>query len=70
MKDCNYKPSGELQGDSKSIPNKGTGTGFHGADPQLDGAGTGQDDTNSMGSIKSSTKSDSESTPFGGDTRI
>jgi hypothetical protein len=46
MKDCNYKPDGTgvVMGDSKAVPNRGTDIGFHGADPQLDGAGTGQDD--------------------------
>jgi hypothetical protein len=70
MKDCNYKPSGELQGDTKGLPDRGTGTGWHGADPMLDGRSTDADATNSLGSIGGATKSDSESTPFGGSTRI
>lgn len=35
MSEANYRPSGELQGDSKPLPNRGTGTGVtdtYGAD--------------------------------------
>lgn len=68
MKDCNYKPDGTgvVMGDKKGMPDRGTETGWHGADPKLDGQGTGGDETNSQGGIGGSTKSDSESVPFGG----
>ena len=45
-------------------------TGWHGADPQLHGHDTSGDAINRIGSIKGSTKSDSESTSFGGDTTV
>lgn len=72
MSDTNNRPlkDGSLRGDSKSMPDRGTSTGWHGADPQLGGASTDQDSTNSMGSIKGSTKSDSESTGFGHGDRV
>lgn len=46
---------GMVQGDSGAMPNRGTGTGFNG---DTYGADTSQSAINSMGSIKSSTKSD------------
>lgn len=55
MKDCNYKPNGEVQGDSKAIPDRGTSTGMNG---DSYGADLSQDSTNSAGSIKGSTQSD------------
>lgn len=58
MSDTHYKPSGELQGDTKAMPDRGTTTGMTGYDPVLDGMSLGQDDTNYVGSIKSTSKSD------------
>lgn len=60
MKDTNYKPDGTgvVMGDTKAMPNRGTGTGYPGQDPQLDGADTSQDAINRIGSIRSATKSD------------
>lgn len=57
MSESNYRPTGQLQGDSKPMPDRGTGTGF-GSNAQTMGAGTGQDDTNSQGGISGSTCSD------------
>jgi hypothetical protein len=57
MSESNYIPSGELQGDTKSMPDRGTSTGMSG-NTDLGGMSIGADSTNSMGSIKSSTKSD------------
>lgn len=61
------RPNGELQGDSRPIPNRGTGTGMSGHDTKLDGHGIGTDDTNRIGGIKRHTKSDpaDESCPPG-----
>ncbi len=47
--------NGDVKGDSKSIPDKGTGTGLNG---DSYGASIERDATNSTGSIKGSTKSD------------
>lgn len=49
-----YKPTGELQGDTSAMPNKGTGT----AVTDTYGADIGVDSTNRQGSIGGSTKSD------------
>lgn len=49
-----YKPTGELQGDTSAMPNKGTGT----AVTDTYGADIGVDSTNRQGSISGSTKSD------------
>lgn len=72
MSDTNYKPDGTgiVMGDKKAMPDRGTSTGWHGADPQLDGHGTGPDDINRISGIGGATKSDKESTPFGGDDRV
>jgi hypothetical protein len=45
-----HKPdgSGNVQGDSKGMPDKGTSTGMNG---DTYGAGLGVDDTNSMGKV-------------------
>jgi hypothetical protein len=48
------RPTGELQGDDKAMPDRGTGTGING---DTHGADTSQSAINSMGSIKSATKS-------------
>lgn len=53
MKDCNYKPTGDLQGDTKAMPDRGTTTGLNG---DTYGADLSQDATNRQGSV--STKSD------------
>lgn len=60
MKDTNYKPDGKgvVMGDTRGLPDRGTSTGWHGADPMLGGASTDPDATNSMGSIKGATRSD------------
>ncbi len=49
-----YKPSGELQGDDKPMPNKGTETGV----TETYGADLGQNADNRVGAIGGSTKSD------------
>lgn len=61
------RPNGELQGDNRPMPNRGTGTGMSGHDTKLDGHGIGSDDCNRMGGIKRHTKSDAadESCPPG-----
>lgn len=68
MKDCNYKPAGTgfVQGDGKEMPDRGTSTGWNGADPQLGGMSTDQSATNSMGGMGSAANSDPDGTPFGG----
>jgi hypothetical protein len=53
-KDSCYIPSGELQGDSKEMPDRGTSTGVS----DTYGADLGQSATNREGSIAGSTKSD------------
>lgn len=47
-------PNGEIQGDSRAIPHRGTMTGV----TDTYGADLGQDATNGMGRITSATKSD------------
>lgn len=49
-----YVPSGELQGDSRSIPDRGTSEGVS----DTYGADLSQNATNREGSIRSSTRSD------------
>lgn len=46
MSNTNYHPSGELQGDSKGMPDKGTGTGLNG---DTYGADISGDSTNNLG---------------------
>lgn len=58
MSEYCYKPSGELQGDDRPIPNRGTGTGMTGHANQLDGAAITQDAENRIVGIKGSTHSD------------
>jgi len=53
MKD-GYKPSGELQGDTKPMPDRGTSTGVS----DTYGADLSQGASNSMGGISGATKSD------------
>ena len=55
MKECNYKPSGELQGDTKAMPDRGTRTGMNG---DTYGAALDQGATNSRGGLGGATKSD------------
>lgn len=55
MKDSNYIPTGELQGDTKGMPDRGTKTGMNG---DTYGASLDPDATNSMGGISGSTGSD------------
>lgn len=50
-----YCPSGELQGDKKPMPDRGTGTGMNG---DTYGADISGDATNSMDRIGGATKSD------------
>lgn len=57
MKDCNYIPTGELQGDTKAMPDRGTSTGMNGDSYEAD---LGQDSTNRIVGIGGATKSDSE----------
>lgn len=56
--DPNYRPSGELQGDNKAMPDRGTRTGFTSHDAQTHGKSTSQDATNRMKGIGGATKSD------------
>ena len=58
MSESNYKPSGELQGDTKAMPDRGTSTGMTGLDTHSEGMSLDQDATNAMGGIKSATQSD------------
>lgn len=60
MSDSNYRPdgSGVVMGDTKAMPDQGTGTGLTGYDPQLDGTSIDLNATNSMGSISGATGSD------------
>lgn len=50
-----YEPTGELQGDDKPMPDRGTSSGVS----DTYGADLGQEATNRIGSITSATKSDS-----------
>lgn len=54
MKDSSYKPSGELQGDTRAMPDRGYGAGV----TDSYGANLGSDATNSQGSLGNSAKSD------------
>lgn len=57
MKSDLYKPTGDLQGDTKAMPDRGTSTGMVG-NTDLGGMSVDVDSTNSMGSITGATKSD------------
>ena len=48
------RPTGQLQGDDKAIPDRGTGTGFNGDNY---GADTSQSAINRQGGISGATKS-------------
>ena len=54
MSDSNYRPTGELQRDTKAMTNRGTRTGMNG---DSYGADLSQDAINRAGSIGSATKS-------------
>ena len=54
MKDDNYQPTGQLQGDTKPMPNQGTATGV----TDTYGADLSQSADNRIGTITGSTKSD------------
>lgn len=66
MKDCNYRPSGDLQGDTKAMPDKGTRTGMN-PGTKNDGMSLDADSTNSLGKITGSTKSDAPGESFPAD---
>lgn len=55
MEDCCYKPNGELQGDTKPMPNRHSRTGLNG---DTYGADISPDATNSTGGLRGATKSD------------
>lgn len=55
MKDSNLRPNGQLQGDDRPMPNRGTGTGMNG---DTYGANLNPEATNRIGGISSATKSD------------
>lgn len=48
------RPTGQIQGDDKAMPDRGTGTGFNGDNY---GADTSQSATNRQGGISGATKS-------------
>lgn len=60
MSDSNYKPDGTgvVMGDTKPMPDRGTGVGMTGYDPQLGGMSIDVDATNSLGKITNATQSD------------
>ena len=51
-------PTGELQGDTRAMPDRGTGTGMSGHNPMLDGHSTDADATNAMGGMGGAARSD------------
>lgn len=51
-----YKPSGELQGDNRPMPNRGTATGGN-HNPQTLGMSIEQDAVNRLSGISADTKS-------------
>jgi hypothetical protein len=57
MSESNYKPTGELQGDTKAMPDRGSATGTSGNEV-LDGASLDADATNRVGPIGRQTRSD------------
>lgn len=58
MSESNYKPTGELQGDKRPIPDRGSTTGMTGFPTNQDGADLGMDATNRIGPIGRQTRSD------------
>ena len=65
--DDNYIPSGELQGDTAAMPNRGTSTGMVG-NTDLQGMSTDVNATNSRGSAYTSPTPMDESEPEGDGT--
>jgi hypothetical protein len=57
MSESNYKPSGELQGDTKAMPDRGTRTGMTGYNTHSEGKNLDTDAINRIGGISGSTKS-------------
>lgn len=57
-----YTPSGQLQGDTKPMPDRGTGTGLNGDTYGADISGNA---TNRLGGLGNATRSDA---PFEGDS--
>lgn len=53
-KEANYKPNGKLQGDTKPMPDRGTGSGV----TDTYGADIGVDSTNRQGSVGKASNSD------------
>lgn len=58
MSESNYKPSGELQGDTRAMPDRGTRTGMTGHNTHADGKNLDADAINRIGGIGGATKSD------------
>lgn len=60
MSDSNYKPDGTgvVMGDTKPMPDRGTGTGMTGYDTHGEGMSLGVDATNTSGKITGATGSD------------
>lgn len=61
VSESNYIPSGQLQGDTKAMPDRGTGTGMNGDSYEADLNDTA---TNRISGISGATKSDA---PFDND---
>lgn len=59
-----YRPNGELQGDSRPMPDRGTGTGMTGHPNQLDGHSIAGDATNRVGSVKAGSDPADRSMPI------
>jgi hypothetical protein len=55
MSEANYRPSGDLQGDTKAMPDRGTGTGMDG---DSYGASLSPDAINRTGGMGGAAKSD------------
>lgn len=58
MSESNYKPTGELQGDTKPMPDRGSSTGLTGHATHDEGMSIDADATNRLGGIAGATKSD------------
>lgn len=58
MSESNYKPSGELQGDTRPMPDRGTRTGMTGYNTHTEGKNLDGDAINRIGGISGGTKSD------------
>lgn len=57
MSDQFYRPTGELQGDDRPMPDRGTGTGLAG-NAATGGRSLERDATNRQGAITGATRSD------------